>query len=214
MTTFASWLRKSPLIAILRGVEPREVADIAEGLIETGILIIEVPLNSPEPLESIRRLAAECGNRALVGAGTVMRSEDVDAIRSAGGKLIVTPHAQAAVVRRAKELGLLTVPGFFSPTEAFAMIDAGADALKLFPAEAASPKVLGALRAVLPRTMPVLPVGGIDAGGIPAWLKAGASGFGIGSALYKPGLGRAAVTAKARLLVAALKPGQAGEAQR
>jgi 2-dehydro-3-deoxyphosphogalactonate aldolase len=133
-----------------------------------------------------------------------MRADEVDAIASAGGRLIVTPHANAPVVKRAKELGLLAVPGFFTPTEAFAMIEAGADGLKLFPAEAASPKVLGAMRAVLPRAMPVLPVGGIDAGNIPAWLKAGASGFGIGSALYKPGLDRAAVAAKARALVEAL----------
>jgi 2-dehydro-3-deoxyphosphogalactonate aldolase len=204
MSTLASWLEKSPLIAILRGVKPPEVVGIAEDLITAGILIIEVPLNSPEPIESIRRLAAACGTRALVGAGTVMRTDEVDAIAAAGGTLIVTPHAQAQVVRRAKDQGLLAVPGFFSPTEAFAMIDAGADGLKLFPAEAASPKVLGALRAVLPRTIPVLPVGGIDAATIPAWLKAGANGFGIGSALYKPGLDRAAVAAKARALVAVL----------
>lgn len=208
MTALAAWLERSPLIAILRGVRPDEVVEIAEGLIESGISIVEVPLNSPEPIESIRRLAAACGARALVGAGTVMRIEELDAIQAAGGTLIVTPHANAAVVRRAKQVGLLAIPGFFTPTEAFAMIEAGADGLKLFPAEAASPKVLGALRAVLPRQMPVLPVGGIDAAGIPAWLKAGANGFGIGSALYKPGLGRAAVTEKARALVAALKPAE------
>ncbi|HKX07628.1 MAG TPA: 2-dehydro-3-deoxy-6-phosphogalactonate aldolase [Stellaceae bacterium] len=205
MTALMPWLQQSPLIAILRGVEPAKVVGIAEDLIAAGILIIEVPLNSPEPLESIRRLAAACGSQALVGAGTVMRADEVDAIAAAGGKLIVTPHAQAGVVRRAKERGLLAVPGFFSPTEAFAMIEAGADGLKLFPAEAASPKVLGALRAVLPRGMPVLPVGGIDAAGIPAWLKAGAAGFGIGSALYKPGFDRGAVVAKARALVQAVK---------
>jgi 2-dehydro-3-deoxyphosphogalactonate aldolase len=207
MSTLASWLERSPLVAILRGVKPEEVVGIAEDLIAAGLLIIEVPLNSPEPLESIRRLAAACGERALVGAGTVMRAEEVDAIAAAGGRLIVTPHAQAQVVRRAKERGLLAVPGFFTPGEAFAMIDAGADGLKLFPAEAASPKVLGALRAVLPKTMPVLPVGGIDAANIPAWRKAGANGFGIGSALYKPGLDRAAVAAKAHALMAALKAG-------
>jgi len=207
MSALTAWLRKSPLIAILRGVEPGEVVGIAEDLIAAGILIIEVPLNSPEPIESIRLVAAACGERALVGAGTVMHAEEVDAIAAAGGKLIVTPHANAVVVRRAKAFGLLAVPGFFTPTEAFAMIEAGADGLKLFPAEATSPKVLGALRAVLPRTMPVLPVGGIDAAGIPIWLKAGANGFGIGSALYKPGLDRAAVGARARALVEAVRAG-------
>ena len=207
MTALAPWLEKSPLIAILRGVQPREVVDIAEGLIAAGILIIEVPLNSPKPLESIQQLAAGCGTRALVGAGTVTRIGEVDAIRAAGGELIVTPHANAAVVWRAKELSLPVIPGFFSPTEAFAMIDAGADGLKLFPAEAASPKVLAALCAVLPRTIPILPVGGIDAATIPEWRKAGATGFGIGSALYKPGLDRAAVVAKARVLVDAMKRG-------
>jgi len=205
MSTLASWLQRSPLIAILRGVRPDEVVGIAEDLIATGIAIIEVPLNSPEPLASIRRLAAACKTRALVGAGTVMRSDEVDAIQAAGGTLIVTPHANAAVVKRARELGLLAIPGFFSPTEAFAMIDAGADGLKLFPAEAASPKVLAALRAVLPRNIPVLPVGGIDAAAIQPWLKAGATGFGIGSALYRPGLDRATIAAKGRHLMEALK---------
>jgi 2-dehydro-3-deoxyphosphogalactonate aldolase len=207
MTALAPWLRKSPLIAILRGVEPRDVVDIADGLIGSGILIIEVPLNSPEPLESIRRLAATCGRRALVGAGTVMRANEVDAVQAVGGALIVTPHADAAVARRAKERGLIAIPGFLSPTEAFAMLEAGADALKLFPAEAASPKVLAAMRAVLPRGVAVLPVGGIDAAAIPAWLKAGASGFGIGSALYKPGFDRAAVVERAGKLVAAVRAG-------
>jgi 2-dehydro-3-deoxyphosphogalactonate aldolase len=206
MMTLASWLQKSPLIAILRGVRPDEVVGIAEELVAAGIATIEVPLNSPEPIESIRRLGAAFGTHALIGAGTVMRRDEVDAVASAGGALIVTPHAYAAVVRRAKELGLLAVPGFFTPTEAFAMIEAGADGLKLFPAEASSPKVLGALRAVLPRGIPVLPVGGIDAVAIQPWLKAGATGFGVGSALYKPGLDRAAVAAKARVLVGALKP--------
>ena len=204
MTALAPWLAKSPLIAILRGVEPSEVVGIAEDLIAAGISIIEVPLNSPEPLESIRRLVGACAGNALVGAGTVMRSDEVDAIRAAGGRLIVTPHANLPVVKRAKETGLLAIPGFFTPTEAFAMIEAGADGLKFFPAEAASPKVLAALRAVLPRTMPVLPVGGIDAASIPAWRKAGANGFGIGSALFRPGFDRDTVAAKARLLKSAL----------
>ena len=204
MTEFGSWLARSPLVAILRGVKPEEVLGIGAALVDAGFRILEVPLNSPEPLQSIERLARAQGGAALVGAGTVRRAAEVDAIADAGGRLIVMPHADAAVVRRAKERGLLAVPGFFTPAEAFAMIDAGADGLKLFPAEAASPAVLRSLRAVLPKEMPVLPVGGIDAASIPAWLAAGADGFGIGSALYKPGLSAAEVAARGRALVAAL----------
>ncbi|HUN48199.1 MAG TPA: 2-dehydro-3-deoxy-6-phosphogalactonate aldolase [Stellaceae bacterium] len=204
MTELGSWLARSPLVAILRGVKPEEVLGIGAALVDAGFRILEVPLNSPEPLQSIERLARAQGGAALVGAGTVRRAAEVDAIADAGGRLIVMPHADAAVVRRAKERGLLAVPGFFTPAEAFAMIDAGADGLKLFPAEAASPAVLRSLRAVLPKEMPVLPVGGIDAASIPAWLAAGADGFGIGSALYKPGLSAAEVAARGRALVAAL----------
>jgi len=203
MTELGSWLSKSPLVAILRGVKPAEIIEIGAALIDTGFRILEVPLNSPEPLQSIERLARAHGSAALVGAGTVRRAAEVDAIADAGGRLIVMPHADAAVVRRAKERGLLAVPGFFTPAEAFQMIDAGADGLKLFPAEAASPAVLRSLRAVLPKEMPVLPVGGIDAASIPAWLAAGADGFGIGSALYKPGLTAAEVAARGRALMAA-----------
>lgn len=202
MTELGSWLSKSPLVAILRGVKPAEIIEIGAALIDTGFRILEVPLNSPEPLQSIERLARAHGSAALVGAGTVRRAAEVDAIADAGGRLIVMPHADAAVVRRAKERGLLAVPGFFTPAEAFQMIDAGADGLKLFPAEAASPAVLRSLRAVLPKEMPVLPVGGIDAASIPAWLAAGADGFGIGSALYKPGLTAAEVAARGRALMA------------
>jgi len=204
MTELGSWLARSPLVAILRGVKPEEVLGIGAALVDAGFRILEVPLNSPEPLQSIERLARAQGGAALVGAGTVRRAAEVDAIADAGGRLIVMPHADAAVVRRAKERGLLAVPGFFTPAEAFAMIDAGADGLKLFPAEAASPAVLRSLRAVLPKEMPVLPVGGIDAASIPAWLAAGADGFGIGSALYKPGLSAAEVAARGRARGAAV----------
>jgi 2-dehydro-3-deoxyphosphogalactonate aldolase len=204
MTSFGSWLRKSPLIAILRGVQPHEVQEIAAALIDAGILIIEVPLNSPEPFESIRRLASTFGSKALVGAGTVLRPEDADAVHAAGGALVVMPHADAAVVARSKQLGMIAVPGFLTPTEAFHMIGLGADGLKLFPAEAASPKVLRSLRAALPRTMPIVPVGGIDSAGIAGWLEAGADGFGIGSALYKPGLDSRAVAAHAGALTTSL----------
>jgi len=195
-----------PLVAILRGVRPDEVLAIGEALERQGVAIIEVPLNSPQPLDSIARLAREFGERLLIGAGTVMTAGQVTEIAEAGGRLVVTPHADPVVTRAAKQHGLLAVPGFFTPGEAFAMLAAGADALKLFPAEAASPAVLRALRAVLPAGTAVLPVGGIDASNIPAWQAAGAAGFGIGSSIYKPGDSPETVGAKAHALVAALAP--------
>lgn len=198
------WLTRCPLVAILRGVKPEEAAAIGLALERQGIAIVEVPLNSPCPMESIALLAREFGERLLIGAGTVMTPVQVAEIAAAGGKLIVTPHADAAIVRAAKQHGLIAVPGFFTPAEAFAMLAAGADALKLFPSEAASPAMLQALRAVLPSGTAVLPVGGIDAANIPAWRAAGAAGFGIGSAIYKPGDSPETVSAKAHALVAAL----------
>jgi 2-dehydro-3-deoxyphosphogalactonate aldolase len=199
-----AWLERCPLIAILRGVRPDEVVAIAERFERAGIAIVEVPLNSPQPIESIARLIRAFGARLLIGAGTVMTPEQVAEIAGAGGRLIVTPHADGAVVRAAKQHGLLAVPGFFTPTEAFAMLAAGADALKLFPSEAASPAALRALRAVLPAGTPVVPVGGIDASNMAAWREAGAAGFGIGSAIYRPGDSPDAVGAKAQALLAAL----------
>jgi 2-dehydro-3-deoxyphosphogalactonate aldolase len=193
------------LVAILRGVQPHEVAAIAAALDTAGVAIVEVPLNSPDPLASIAVLARDFGARLLIGAGTVMTEAQVADIARAGGRLIVTPHADPAITRAAKAHGLMAIPGFFTPAEAFAMLAAGADALKLFPAEAASPAVLRALRAVLPVGTAVLPVGGIDAGNIPAWRAAGAAGFGIGSAIYKPGDSAETVAAKARVLLASLQ---------
>lgn len=198
------YLSRCPLVAILRGVKPDEVEAIAAALESRGIAIIEVPLNSPHPLDSIARLARGFGHRLLVGAGTVMNASQVAEIADAGGRLIVTPHADPTVTRAAKQRGLLAVPGFFTPAEAFTMLAAGADALKLFPAEGASPAVLRALRAVLPAGTAVLPVGGIDAGTMPAWRAAGAAGFGIGSAIYKPGDTPETVAAKADALVRCL----------
>jgi 2-dehydro-3-deoxyphosphogalactonate aldolase len=200
------WLTRCPLIAILRGVKPDEVLAIGEALERQGIAIVEVPLNSPQPMESIRRLAREFGERLLIGAGTVMTAAQVAEIADAGGRLVVTPHADPAVTRAAKQQGLLAVPGFFTPAEAFAMLAAGADGLKLFPAEGASPAVLRALRAVLPSGTAVLPVGGIDASNMAAWREAGAVGFGIGSAIYRAGDSPETVGAKAHALVAALTP--------
>lgn len=204
------WLRRCPLIAILRGVRPEEVEAIASALEGEGVAIVEVPLNSPQPMESIALLARGFGERLLIGAGTVMTAAQVAEIGAAGGRLIVTPHADAAIVRAAKQHGLLAVPGCFTPTEALAMLAAGADALKLFPAEAASPAVLRALRAVLPTETMVLPVGGIDPSNMAGWRAAGAAGFGVGSAIYRPGDGAATVAAKARGLVSALARGKEG----
>jgi 2-dehydro-3-deoxyphosphogalactonate aldolase len=199
---FAAYLARCGLVAILRGVRPDEVIAIASVLEESGFAIVEVPLNSPDPLASIALLARDFGERLLIGAGTVMTEAQVAEVAAAGGRLIVTPHADATLVRAAKRHGLLAVPGFFTPAEAFAMLAAGADALKLFPAEGGSPAMLRAMRAVLPAAAMVLPVGGIDASNMAAWRSAGASGFGIGSAIYRAGDTLAAVRAKALALTA------------
>ena len=200
----SGYLARCPLVAILRGVRPEEAGPIAAALEAAGIAIVEVPLNSPRPLESIAALARDFGDRLLIGAGTVTTAAEVASVAEAGGRLLVTPHADPSLVVAAKARGMLAVPGFFTPGEAFALLAAGADGLKLFPAEAASPAVLRALRAVLPAGTLVLPVGGMDAATLPAWRAAGAAGFGIGSAIYRPGDDAATVAAKAQALVAAL----------
>jgi 2-dehydro-3-deoxyphosphogalactonate aldolase len=197
----SDYLARCDLIAILRGIRPDEAVVVGAALEESGLAIIEVPLNSPDPMVSIAALSREFGDRLLIGAGTVMTVDQVGEIAAAGGRLIVTPHADAVVVRAAKRQGLLAVPGFFTPAEAFAMLNAGADALKLFPAEGASPAMLRAIRAVLPSGTMVLPVGGIDVSNMHTWRAAGAAGFGIGSAIFKPGDTAEIVGAKARTLV-------------
>jgi len=194
---FGDWLKRWPLVAILRGIKPAEALEFGAMLVETGFTIIEVPLNSPEPYASIVRLAKRLGDRALVGAGTVTDWEQVTRIADAGGRVIVMPHADERVVEAAKRRNLFVVPGFSTPTEAFRMIQAGADAIKLFPAEANPPRVLKALRAVLPTEVPILPVGGITPQNMNDYWVAGADGFGLGSALYKPGMSVEQVTQSA-----------------
>ncbi|HVY05688.1 MAG TPA: 2-dehydro-3-deoxy-6-phosphogalactonate aldolase [Burkholderiales bacterium] len=184
---FADWLKRWPLIAILRGIRPGESLEIGEALVETGFCIVEVPLNSPEPYASIIRLSKRFGDKVLIGAGTVTDWEQVPKVADAGGRIVVMPHADERVVEAARRRGMYVVPGFGTATEGFRMIEAGADAIKLFPAEANPPKVLKALRAVLPREVPVLPVGGITPANMKEYWEAGAGGFGLGSALYKPG---------------------------
>jgi 2-dehydro-3-deoxyphosphogalactonate aldolase len=185
--TFGDWLVRWPLIAILRGIKPSEAVDIANILVETGFCIVEVPLNSPEPYASIVRLSKRFGHRVLVGAGTVTDWEQVPKVADAGGRIIVMPYADERIVEAAKRRNLYVVPGFATPSEGFRMVNAGADAIKLFPAEANPPKVLKSLRAVLPKEVPILPVGGITPDNMKDYWAAGADGFGLGSALYKPG---------------------------
>lgn len=204
LEAFSAAFARCPLIAILRGVRPDEVEAIGEALVAAGFTIIEVPLNSPQPLDSIARLAKRLEGRAVVGAGTVLRVEEVAAVEAAGGTLIIAPNADTRVIHAAVERGLIALPGIATPTEAFAALKAGAAGLKLFPAEAASPAVVKAMRAVLPAETRVLPVGGINADGLGPWLAVGASGFGLGSALYAAGLSAAEVGARAERFVAAL----------
>ena len=201
---FDRLFEQCPLIAILRGITPGECEAVGEALVEGGIRIIEVPLNSPQPLESIRRLAAHFGDRVMVGAGTVLQVEQVADIQRAGGRLIVSPSVKQEVVAAAAAAGLVSCPGYFTPSEAFNAIDAGAHALKLFPAEAASPKVLKAQRAVLPKDIKLIIVGGVAPDAMDPWLAAGANGFGLGSGVYTPGQSPEESLAKARAYTSAL----------
>lgn len=203
MTALHEHMARLPLIAILRGVRPDEVLEIGHALVDAGFGIIEVPLNSPEPLESIRLLAQGLGARALVGAGTVTTPAEVERVAAAGGRIIVMPHGDVAVIRTAKAAGLICTPGIATPTEGFAALAAGADALKLFPAEMLTPAVLKAMRSILPRGTLLLPVGGITPASMAAYVQAGAAGFGLGSALYKPGAAAGEVARNAAAFTAA-----------
>jgi 2-dehydro-3-deoxyphosphogalactonate aldolase len=195
------YLDQCPLIAIIRGVTADEVEGIGDAIYEGGIRIVEVPLNSPEPLKSIERLAKKFGERMLVGAGTVLDPADVSRIRDVGGRIIVSPDANPQVISAAASADLVSSPGYFTPTEAFRAIRAGATSLKLFPAEGATPAVLKAHLAVIPNAIPILIVGGIQPGNMRPWLDAGARGFGLGGGLYKPGQSPAETLDKARAYV-------------
>jgi 2-dehydro-3-deoxyphosphogalactonate aldolase len=198
------WLERCPVIAILRGIRPEEAESIGTALERAGISIVEVPLNSPDPFDSISILSRSFGSRMLIGAGTLTNPKQVAEVAAAGGQLIVTPHANVEVVRAAKALGLFAVPGFFNPTEAFTLLDAGADAIKLFPSEVLGIPMLKALLAVLPKNALVIPVGGIQASNIASWMTAGAQGVGAGSSIYRQGDDAATVEAKATALVKAV----------
>lgn len=204
-TRFDAACAALPLVAILRGLQPAEALTIGQALYDAGFRLIEVPLNSPEPLDSIARLAQGLPADAVIGAGTVLTTESVDQVRQAGGQLIVMPHADTRVIAHAKAQGLFCVPGAATPTEAFACVAAGADAVKLFPAELVTPPVVKAMRAVLPKALRLLPVGGITPEGMAVYRQAGANGFGLGGALYAPGFSAADVAERARAFVTAWK---------
>lgn len=206
MKPFHERLRACPLIAILRGITPFEALAIGGALLDAGVRIIEVPLNSPDPLRSIEAMARTFGQEATIGAGTVLTTGQVRDVSEAGGQLIISPNTDETVVMATVASGLVSAPGYFTPSEAFAAIAAGASALKLFPADAAAPPVLKAQRAVFPTDIPLIVVGGIRHDNMAPWVDAGAAGLGIGSSLYKPGVSPAEVGANARRFVAALAP--------
>ena len=198
---FARAFAACPLVAILRGLTPAEAIPVADALVGAGFTLIEVPLNSPDPYDSIAAIAAHVGDKAIVGAGTVLTTEQVDRVKAAGGTLIVSPNTDVEVIAHSVAQGLISLPGYFTPSEAFAALKAGAHGLKLFPAEGASPTFLKAQRAVLPRDVAVLAVGGITPDNMAEWRAHGADGFGLGSNLYRAGKPAADVAVSARAYV-------------
>jgi 2-dehydro-3-deoxyphosphogalactonate aldolase len=201
---FQKYFAACPLISVIRGVTPDEAEAIGEAIYEAGIRIIEVPMNSPDPLGSIEKLARRMGDRALIGAGTVLNRQQVADVQAAGGQIIVSPNTNTDVIAASVDAGLVSCPGFFTPSEGFAAIEAGAHALKLFPAEAATPAYVKAQRAVLPKDIPLLVVGSVKPELMGAWVEAGANGFGLGSGVFKPGKTPEQVLESARAYVAAL----------
>ena len=197
-------LDRCPLVAIIRGVTPDEAVAVGRAIFDAGIRIIEVPLNSPDPFDSIAQLAGALGDDALIGAGTVLNVSDVGRVREAGGALVVAPNSDPDVITATAASDMISMPGFFTPSEAFTAIGAGAHALKLFPAEGAGPAFVRAQRAVLPTDIPVLAVGGIAPDNMRPWLDAGADGFGLGSGLFKPGQSADETGVRARAYVAGL----------
>lgn len=204
MNPILRYLEPLPLIAVLRGIMPEEIPEVGAALTDNGFRVLEVPLNSPRAFDSIRLLADRYGTRCLIGAGTVLAVDDVARVREAGGQVIVMPHADPTVIRAAKALGMVCVPGVATPTEAFAALAAGADGLKMFPAEALPPAALKAWRAVLPKEALVFAVGGMRPDNLEPYWAAGASGFGTGSNLYKPGASAADVRGVAHAFAAAI----------
>ena len=185
--TWDEVVARMPLVPIVRGIIPKDAVAVAEALFDGGLLCVEVPLNSPDALVSIAAMRAALDGRMLIGAGTVLTEKAVADVAKAGGQFVVSPNTAVPVIGATKRAGMASLPGFFTPSEAFAALAAGADALKLFPAEAGGPATLKAIMAVLPKGTPVMPVGGVSVASMPEWRAAGAAGFGIGGSIYKPG---------------------------
>jgi 2-dehydro-3-deoxyphosphogalactonate aldolase len=202
---FLRRLAAMPVIAILRGVTPDEVEAVADAIIAAGVTIIEVPLNSPDPFASIGRLARHCAGRALIGAGTVLMPDDVMRCQDVGSQLIVSPNINPDVIAASVAAGMISAPGFLTPSEGFAALDAGAHALKLFPGEMVTPSVVKALRAVIAQTVPMLVVGGVTPENARAFRAAGASGFGVGGSIYRTGMSAAKAGSNAAAFVRALR---------
>jgi 2-dehydro-3-deoxyphosphogalactonate aldolase len=202
--TFHRHFAACPLVAIIRGVTPGEAEATARAIFDAGIRIIEVPLNSPDPFNSIERISGAVGDRALVGAGTVLDPLDVRRVHDAGGRLIVSPNTEPQVIQATVEADMVSCPGMFTPTEAFTALQAGAHALKFFPGEAGAPAVIKAMKAVLPKHVPVIVTGGVTPESIPSWFGGGADGVGLGSSLYKPEQDPEVTAEKARGFVAAV----------
>ncbi|WP_319024943.1 2-dehydro-3-deoxy-6-phosphogalactonate aldolase [Nisaea sediminum] len=207
--TFEQALEEAPVVAILRGLEPEQAGAVGAALFEAGIRVIEVPLNSPRPLQSIAMLAKALGDRTVIGAGTVLSAQAVRDVDRAGGRLIVSPNTDERVIAETTDLGLISMPGFFTPTEAFQALEAGADYLKLFPGDAVQPKVVGALRAVLPPEAGIVVTGGVGIGNIADFFAAGAKAVAVGSSIFKPGKPVEHIGADAADLIAAWKMGKA-----
>ena len=201
--TFADAVSECGLIAILRGISMGEVEAVGQALLDAGIRVAEIPLNSPDPFTSIQKMSALFNGKLIVGAGTVLSVQDVNLLKAHGGQISVSPDCNEAVIARARELGMEPLPGVFTPTEAFAAIRAGATHLKLFPAEAASPVTVKAWRAVLPRHVNIYAVGGVTPSNMQSWIDAGVAGFGIGSNIYKQGFTAADVAKSAKEFVTA-----------
>ncbi|MCM8543435.1 MAG: 2-dehydro-3-deoxy-6-phosphogalactonate aldolase [Lentisphaeraceae bacterium] len=197
----SEFLKPTSIVAIIRGVKPEEAVEVAQTMYEAGIRIIEVPLNSPDPFNSINKIVDALGDKMIVGAGTVITKEDVSKLKNAGGEIVVSPNMNPEVISYTKELGMLSYPGVMTVSECFAAIEAGADGLKVFPADVVGMGFIKASKVVLPKKLPMLAVGGVNEDNIQEWIKCGADGFGLGSSIYKPGMTLSEIQRKCKVIL-------------